>query len=164
MLFLSLHFYMGTANNILSSFKTTMGVLRQGCYLALFGGVLNILLTLWLASTMGLPGVYLATILSEIFTTFFPGGYYTFRDGFGLPSGKYLFTMAWRMLLTMGMGGFVYWLCSLPGEVTWGWFILQCGVCALVPNIILLVLFGRTQAFRDLLKRAERILAQRAQK
>lgn len=163
-LFLSLHFYMGTANNILSSFKTTMGVLRQGCYLALFGGVLNILLTLWLASTMGLPGVYLATILSEIFTTFFPVGYYTFRDGFGLPSGKYLFTMAWRMLLTMGMGGFVYWLCSLPGEVTWGWFILQCGVCALVPNIILLVLFGRTQAFRDLLKRAERILAQRAQK
>lgn len=160
-LFLSLHFYMGTANNILSSFKTTMGVLRQGCYLALFGGVLNILLTLWLAEKKGLPGVYLATILSEVFTTFFPVGYYTFHYGFKLPSKGYLWTMAWRMTLTMGMGGVFFWICSLLGEVTWSNFILRCGICAVLPNVVLLLLFGRIPAFKNLWARGKRILLEK---
>ena len=160
-LFLSLHFYMGTANNILSSFKTTMGVLRQGCYLALFGGVLNILLTLWLAERMGLPGVYLATIVSEVFTTFFPVGYYTFHYGFKLPSGRYLYTMAWRMALTMIMGAGMYWLCSLAGEITWPGFIFRCALCASLPNLILLGLFCRSKEFQGLWRRAKLLISKR---
>ena len=160
-LFLSLHFYMGTANNILSSFKTTMGVLRQGCYLALFGGVLNILLTLWLAERMGLPGVYLATIVSEVFTTFFPVGYYTFHYGFKLPSGRYLYTMAWRMALTIIMGAGMYWLCSLAGEITWPGFIFRCALCASLPNLILLGLFCRSKEFQGLWRRAKLLISKR---
>ena len=160
-LFLSLHFYMGTANNILSSFKTTMGVLRQGCYLALFGGVMNILLTLWLADVMGLPGVYLATILSEVFTTFFPVGYYTFRYGFHLSWGRYLGTMAWRMGLTAAMGAGMYGLCSLWGSVTWMNFVLRCVMCALLPNLVLWGLFGRSKEFRGIWMRGRALLLKR---
>lgn len=161
-LFLSLHFYMGTANNILNGFKTTMGVLRQGCYLALFGGVVNIILSFLFVRWMGLPGIYLATIVAEVFTTFFPIGYYTFHFGFKLPCKGYVMTMAGRMALTLAMGAGVYWLCSLFGAVTWLNFILRCGVCALLPNLVLLALFGRGEAFKGILERVLRIVKKRA--
>lgn len=156
--FLSLHFYMGTANNILSSFKTTMGVLRQGCYLALGGGVINIILTLILARMMGLPGVYLATIISEAGTTFFPIGYYTFHDGFHLPWNGYVLKMVWRMLLTLFIGGGTYAVCSLFGPVTWFNFIVRMFICAIVPNLVLFILFGRSAEFEALLFRVKGLL------
>ena len=157
-LFLSLHFYMGTANNILSGFKTTMGVLRQGCYLALFGGVVNIILSFLFVCWMGLPGIYLATIVAEVFTTFFPVGYYTFHFGFKMPCKEYMLTMAGRMVLTLTMGMAVYGLCSLFGTVTWFNFVLRCGICALLPNLVLLVLFGKSEAFKGILQRVLHIV------
>ncbi len=149
---------MGTANNILSSFKTTMGVLRQGCYLALVGGVINIILTLILARMMGLPGVYLATIISEAGTTFFPIGYYTFHDGFHLPWNGYVLKMVWRMLLTLFIGGGTYAVCSLFGPVTWFNFIVRMFICAIVPNLVLFILFGRSAEFEALLFRVKGLL------
>ena len=72
---LVLHFYFGTAANVLDTFKTSMGLFAAGCYLAIFGGVLNLVLDFVLAR-LGLLGIYLATLLSEVGTTYFPKGFY----------------------------------------------------------------------------------------
>ena len=150
-------FYMGTVNNTLNTFKTAMGLLRQGCYLALVGGVLNVFLTLWLASWMGLTGVYLSTVISEICTTFFAQGYYVFHDGFGLPWKGYVGRMLLRMAAATAIVLANHAVCGLfagPGLAN---FILQCAVCAVLPNLILLALCARNPAFQGILERAKGI-------
>ncbi len=152
-------FYMGTVNNTLTTFKNAMGLLRQGCYLALAGGVLNVFLTLWLAARMGLVGVYLSTVVSEVFTTFFAQGYYVFHDGFGLPWKGYVARMAGRMALAAAVVLATHAVCGLFAGPGLGNFILQCAVCAVLPNLVLLALFARDPAFLGVLGRAKGILA-----
>lgn len=150
-------FYMGTVNNTLGTFKNAMGLLRQGCYLALAGGVLNLFLTLWLASWMGLTGVYLSTVISEICTTFFAQGYYVFHDGFGLPWKGYVGRMLLRMAAATAVVLANHAVCGLfagPGLFN---FILQCAVCAVLPNLMLLALCVRNPAFGGILERAKGI-------
>lgn len=155
---LVIRFYMGTVNNTLNTFKTAMGLLRQGCYLALAGGVLNVFLTLWLASWMGLLGVYLSTVISEISTTFFAQGYYVFHDGFGLPWKGYVGRMALRMVLAAGIVLGTHAVCGLFAGPGWGNFVLQCAVCAVLPNLILLALYARSPAFAGILGRARGVM------
>ncbi len=156
---LVIRFYMGTVNNTLMTFKSAMGLLRQGCYLALFGGVLNVVLTLWMAKTLGLTGVFLSTVVSELCTTFFANGWYVFHDGFKLPFGPYLARMVGRMALTLAMALGVHWLCRPLAAITWGNFILQCGICVVVPNVLLLAIFAKNPDFRALLARLEPVAA-----
>ena len=155
---LVVRFYMGTVNNTLDTFKNAMGLLRQGCYLALFGGVLNVFLTLWMARHLGLVGVFLSTVVSEICTTFFAKGWYVFHDGFHLPFRPYLARMVGRMaftaLLTLG----VHWLCLPFAAISWGNFIIQCAICAIVPNLVLLALYFRNPDFRALAARVAPML------
>lgn len=150
---LVIRFYMGTVNNTLMTFKNAMGLLRQGCYLALFGGVLNVVLTLWMAKFLGLTGVFLSTVVSEICTTFFANGWYVFHDGFKLPFRPYLAKMVGRMTFTFAMVWGVHWLCKPFAAITWGNFILQCCICVIVPNIVLLAVFFKNKDFRALLAR-----------
>lgn len=150
---LVIRFYMGTVNNTLMTFKNAMGLLRQGCYLALFGGVLNVVLTLWMAQLWGLTGVFLSTVVSEICTTFFANGWYVFHDGFKLPFRPYLAKMVGRMAFTFAMVWGVHWLCKPFAAITWGNFILQCGICVIVPNLVLLAVFFKNKDFHALMER-----------
>ncbi len=155
---LVIRFYMGTVNNTLDTFKNAMGLLRQGCYLALFGGVLNVVLTLWMAKHLGLLGVFLSTVLAEICTTFFAKGYYVFHDGFKLPFLPYLGRMVGRMGFTALMTLGVHLLCRPFAALGWGNFIIQCVICAVVPNMVLLALFFRNPDFKALMARFEPML------
>ena len=152
---LVIRFYMGTVNNTLDTFKNAMGLLRQGCYLALFGGVLNVGLTLWMAKHLGLVGVFLSTVVSEICTTFFAKGWYVFHDGFKLPFRPYLLKMVGRMAFTGVMAFGVHLMCRPFAAIGWGNFIIQCVICAVVPNVVLLLIFFRNPDFRALAARFE---------
>ena len=86
-----LHFYFGTAANVLDTFRASVGHLRQGCYLANLGGVMSLVMNFVLAPRLGLLSIYLATLLSEVGTTYFPKGFDVYQDGFQLPPVPFLF-------------------------------------------------------------------------
>lgn len=52
---------------VLSNYKTAAGVFEQDKYLALFQGVLNLIISIVLVNKMGLTGVYIGTIISGLF-------------------------------------------------------------------------------------------------
>ena len=158
---LVLHFYFGTAANILNTFKTSMGLLRQGCYLAIFGGVLNIVLDFALAPHLGLLGVYLATLIAEVGTTFFPKGWFVYKDGFGLSPWPLMRQMMGQLLLTVGCVAVNRLCCSWVTETTLLTFIAQCAISAAVPNLVLLAVYGRSEEFRGILDRVLNIVKKR---
>ena len=155
---LVLHFYFGTAANILDNFKTAMGLLRQGCYLAIFGGVLNLVLDFVLAPKLGLLGIYLATLIAEVGTTFLPKGWYVYKDGFGLSPWPFVGRMLAQLALTVGCVALNWLCCSWVTETTLFTFIAQCAISAVVPNVVLLAVYGRTEEFRGILLRLEPLL------
>ena len=155
---LVLHFYFGTAANVLDTFKTSMGLLRQGCYLAIFGGVLNLVLDFVLAPRLGLLGIYLATLLSEVGTTYFPKGFYVYRDGFHLPPVPFLFKMLWQLLLTVGCVALTSLCCAWVKETTVFTFLAQGVISAAVPNLVLLAVYGRSEEFQGILRRLAPVL------
>ena len=155
---LVLHFYFGTAANVLDTFKTSMGLLRQGCYLAIFGGVLNLVLDFVLAPRLGLLGIYLATLLSEVGTTYFPKGFYVYQDGFHLPPVPFLFKMLRQLLLTVGCVALTSLCCAWVKETTVFTFLAQGVISAAVPNLVLLAVYGRSEEFQGILRRLAPVL------
>ncbi len=155
---LVLHFYFGTAANVLDTFKTSMGLLRQGCYLAIFGGVLNLVLDFTLGPRLGLLGIYLATLIAEVGTTYFPKGFYVYRDGFHLPPVPFLFKMLRQLLLTVGCVALTSLCCAWVKETTLFTFLAQGVISAVVPNLVLLAVYGRSEEFRGILQRLAPVL------
>ena len=135
-----------------------MGLLRQGCYLAIFGGVLNLVLDFVLAPRLGLLGIYLATLLSEVGTTYFPKGFYVYQDGFHLPPVPFLFKMLRQLLLTVGCVALTSLCCAWVKETTVFTFLAQGVISAAVPNLVLLAVYGRSEEFQGILRRLAPVL------
>ncbi|EUJ23695.1 polysaccharide biosynthesis protein [Listeria grandensis FSL F6-0971] len=71
------------------TYRTTMGLFRQGRYVPIAMAVLNIILSIIFATHFGLVGVIVATIISRLVTTTLIDPYLVYRFGFKKKVGSY---------------------------------------------------------------------------
>lgn len=57
-------FYMTGMRNSLITFRDTLGVFREGRFIPLMGAAVNIAISIWLAQSMGIHGVFIGTVIS----------------------------------------------------------------------------------------------------
>lgn len=80
--FLVLSFYVFAVNSIPSSFRTAMGIFKETRYAPLYGGILNIILSIILGKIIGLAGIFLATSISLLLSFSVYDVYYVYKIGF----------------------------------------------------------------------------------
>ncbi len=147
------NFYLSTSANIIGVFKSASGLLRQGCYLALFGGVLNIALDYILAPRLGLAGVYVATTISSFTTIYCPKAIYLYKDGFKI-SPRVIVIKLLKQIFVLGICMLLTTLsCSwIKGYTIYG-FIVRLIITVLVSNGFLLLIYHRSSEFKALIAR-----------
>ena len=147
--------YVGGVNFAAYSFRATMGEFSKIKYFHLAAGILNLVVSVAVAPSMGLFGVFLATSVTRIFTSELMDGYLVAKKILGKSfwwyAGKYLLLFG-VFIVDLMLTGMVVRLIGFTGITG---LLVKGAVCVLCSNGILLAVFGRTAAFKNLLVRTK---------
>ncbi len=143
-------FYFKGIRGVLFNFKIAAGVFENDRFLPLIQGAVNLVLSIGLVQVIGLPGIYVGTVVSGLIANFVRPVivYHTCFDrkatSYFVDSAKYIAVI---LVITAVLFPIKKLLLS---EVTFPTFLIMCVVVTLVYNAGFLLIFGRTAEFRYL--------------
>lgn len=82
-LVLLINFYLLSMRNVVGTFKYAMGIFWNDKYSMLIRAIFNVVLSIVFVKYIGLAGVFLGTLVSDLITTFWYQPYALFKYGFG---------------------------------------------------------------------------------
>ncbi len=147
---LSFRFYIEGYINNMSAFRSALGLFKQGKYLPLLVAGLNIVLSIGLSYPFGLAGVLFATPVSRLCINGWYMPLVIHRDGFNKPVKPYYFKLLFRFSLLACVVVVMQLISSVvfAGGVTIINFTLMVIITAIVPNVVFLLVFFRTDEFK----------------
>ena len=143
-----LSFTIDKSRNVIDLTRDCAGLFRYKKWCPICEAITNLIASLILVDFMGLPGVILGTIIGYVLFPLWVEPWVVYKYYYHKSSKGY-----WKRWLTYFFVGaliaaFTYFVCSLlPNYGIW-WFILKCGICLFAPNVIMLLVFCRTQEFK----------------
>lgn len=153
-LIVCLNLYMRLIRNTFLTFNDTYGMFKQLKPKCIAEAIINLTVSLIFVGPlkMGIYGVLLGTLVSNITTNFWYEPYLLYTKKFKAPMGKYFTLFAKYFLLTVVSAGASYWISnsviSISGWI--GFFIKAIVVCGLI-NLFYIAVFSRTDEFKYLL-------------
>lgn len=151
---LALRFFVEGYMNMMSTFRSTMGLFRQGMYFPLIVAAINIVLSIALSYPLGAAGVILATPLSRCCINVWYMPKVIHKDGFEKPVRPFYQKMFVHTLVSVGVTAALYALSSIVifrNGVTILSFALMTVLVAIVPNLLYALIFCRTDEYHYLL-------------
>lgn len=157
---LVLRFFVENLMNNLSVTRSALGLFVQAKFRPLVAAVMNIVLSIALSGPLGVSGILMATVISRVTVNLWFNPLVIHRDGFGLSVKPYYVMWLGRFalitLLALVMTG-ISDVVLHSGITLWSFGILMI-LTAVVPNVILLVLYRKNVHFLYYLDIAKRIL------
>lgn len=143
--------YMQTA---LQTYKDASGLFVRGKYRAVATAVLNLLISIILVQWIGLPGVFLGSIISRLVTTWWYDAWLLHRVGFECSPARYY----WGSILDIGMifllTAVILGISSLV-EMSLPVAVILRGVLSVVLTVaVYALLYGRSAEWRYLWEKA----------
>lgn len=145
---IALNFYMVGMQNIVWTFKNTMGIFRPGRYLLIITAAINLICSLWLGKLWGLFGILFATAISRTLTNIWYDPYAVFKYGLQEKASTYFIRYGLYAFVLTVAGGLSYCICTLFHFSLWINIILKIIVCCIIPNVIFLLCFHRLEEFQ----------------
>ncbi len=162
MMLMCLYFYLINANNVRNVYFAGNGLWWRAKHLFIFEAVGNLILNFGLGYWFGIKGVILATIITILVFNFYMRSKLLFNHYFT----DYKISEFWKkhiVFLTVSLvnASVCYWISSyikIGGIVG----LLICGIlCAVIPNIVYLLLYYRWKLFKESVKWTLKILKAR---
>lgn len=135
---------------VIGNFKTAAGIFEDDKYIAIVQAVVNLVISIVLVQIMGLIGVYIGTIVSGLISTF-TKPFIVYRRVFNMSGIEYYkdsLIHVSAILLATAMIKVTQLFLPLPTTIFS--FAIITVVVAIVPNVLFLILFHRTEEFRYL--------------
>ncbi len=147
---LVLRFFTSGMINTLWTFRSTLGLFVQGQYRSLVVAALNVILSIGLSFCWGVAGVLAATTISRLMVNLWFDPLVLHKHGFQKPVGPYLKRWLLRVLLLccMTVGMMLLSQLVFSTGVTLGSFVLMTLLTAVLPNLLLWLLFHKTDEFQ----------------
>ena len=108
---LAFNFFLTTSLNAVFMFRQSLGVFRSARYFQLLSALLNIGLDFAFVGKMGVTGLYLATVISNISLAVVPFIFSLFKNGFEASSKKQIVVYFGRCAYTVLFGFACYYGC-----------------------------------------------------
>ena len=156
-----LNFYISGMRKVVLIFRDAMGLYWYDRYKPLFEVTINLVLSIILAQKIGIVGVFIGTFVSVMSTCFWVEPYVVYKHGFKRGVSHYFLLFIKYTAIMFAVGGASYWICSF---IEMGGFlevILKGVICTVIYNGVLLLLFFRTEEFKELWKVAMNLLKAR---
>lgn len=132
------------------NFKTAAGRFDEDKWIAFVQAVVNLVVSIICVNEIGLPGVYVGTIAQRLIVVVVRP-YIVYKYVLMESSIKYYLRFLGRLGLVLGIL-VVMWKIKtvILSELSIVRFITMVGLTAIVPNTIILLIYGRTEMFKTL--------------
>lgn len=165
---LTLYFFLETLIHPVLTFRNTNGLFVQGKYRPVVMVVINIVLSVLGAyywkergdAAMAIIFVKLATSAAQLVTVQWFDPWLIYKNVFKKPFFGYLKRFALYFLFTAACVAATYYLGTLLPYINKYWtFFLRIPLCLLIPNAAVILCFGHTSEFKDLVTAFKSLLA-----
>lgn len=156
--------YQSGMNFTAYSFRTTLGYFNEVKYVYVLTAVLNIGLSILLCHFIGLSGIFFATTISKLVTSEIADGFYAYKYGLNLRPIKYYIKWILHFILFVINVVICYYivrLMTLHGIVG---FIVKGIVCFILSATLNIMVFFKTEAFKELVLRIKNLFKRKTEK
>lgn len=141
-------FYVNGMRRVIMMARDSTGMYRPDRYLALVEAALNIGLSVWFVQLWGIKGVVFANTLSMLLIPMWTQPYLVYKRILHRPVLAYYGRYVVYLAVTVGCLMLTSWMSGLiaPHNGLTD-LLIRAGLCAVLPNAVILVLFHRTKEF-----------------
>ena len=129
------------------TYKSTLGLFRYGQYLLFLTGIINLALDIALGRIWGIFGIYLATLIARSCTNLWYEPYAVYRYGLKKNPLLYLVRYLGFLFVLVIAGGLSWFACNFCNFSVVGNVITKFMICTIIPNVVFLAAFWRTEEF-----------------
>lgn len=147
---IAINFYMIGMQDAVWTYKTTLGLFRQGRYLLIFTAILNLIFSILLGNKWGLFGILFATTISRLVTNIWYDPYVVFKYGLNQSFKIYLEKYIKYFLVLIITTVLTFFISNIINLPLWLTIIYKFIICCIVPNSIFLLCFYKTEEFKNL--------------
>lgn len=144
-------FVMGMRQSVIA-YNSTLGLFWNDRFKPLFEAAINLIASLILLKKFGIAGVMLGTFISTMSTSFWVEPYILYKHAFKKPLIIYLKKYTIYTIITISTAIVTKLACSLFTTYTFLSIIGRGVFSLIIPNLIFLILFYRTNEFKYLMK------------
>ena len=148
MFFIVLNFYATGMRQATLTFKNSFGLFWYDRHKAIIEALINLGVSIALAKSMGIAGVFVGTLVSTLTTDLWVEPLVLYRHGFHRSVAPYFLRYAIYAFLTFAVGYLTWRCCSLVAIGGILGFAAKCFICLIVPNAAYLLIFYRTKEFQ----------------
>ena len=146
---ISISFYFTGMRKTVLTFREAAGLFRPDRYKPIFESVINLAASVFLAKYLGPAGIFLGTIISTLSTCMWIEPLITFKYVFKSSVTPYFIKLAFYTAITAVICTVTSFVCSFVCiSSPFAAFIVKAAICAVLPNLLLSVLFFRTNEFK----------------
>lgn len=147
---ISANFFMDSASQIIYSFRNGSGHFKAGRYLPLYGGLLNIVLSVILGKLIGLEGILLGPPVCKLLITTIPFFVFIGKDVFMKDSWTMLSSLLYKAMFIAFVNGLTWLVCSNIHGKDIVCLMAEAVVTVLIFSICLFIFYKRTDEFKEL--------------
>lgn len=160
---LASNFFVAGLMNTLWTFRSTLGLFTQGLYRPIIVAALNVVLSIALSYPWGAAGVLAATSISRLCVNLWYDPMVLHKYGFNKPVWPYYFKYIRRVILLFCIAFLMSKLSDLIFADGVGYlnFAVMVILTAVIPNLIFLLIYFRTDEFKYYVNLAKRLILKR---
>ena len=143
------NFFQKMMRNSYQTFKEAAGIYYEDRYVPLFESIINIVASIILVKIIGLPGIFLGTIISGFVLWFYSYPKYVYKKLFDRSYKDYLKETLGYIILFIVISYLTYYInnIDLVNNIYFE-FIKNILIAIIVPNILMLLVFIKNDNFK----------------
>ena len=153
-----LYFYLPRLTTLTYTYREAAGLWWEDRFRPLVSTIVNLVTNIILVQFIGMDGVIISTLICTVLINVPWGTHALFKNYFKRSAREYFMQLLYYTVITMLAGVATLGVCSLLPESGIISFVIKCGICAILPNIILGVCYHRRSEFEFSRKLANRFI------
>lgn len=159
---LSVNFYINGMRQAVLSFRDSLGLFWYDRYKSIAEGFINLVVSIVLAKYYGAIGVFIGTFVSTVTTSFWVEPFVLYKYRIHKPLREYFVRYAVYVGIMLIAGGLTYGICQAFTGDSFLLFMKRLPVCLVLPNVIFLLCFRKTEEFTVLWKIIKKYMPKRS--
>ena len=155
---LCVNFFINGTRKAVIIFKESMGAFWYDRYKAVAEALLNLGISILLVLKCGVFGVFAGTFCSTVMTSVWVEPYILFRYRFEKVPARFYLRYAWNLLVMAGVWFVIDWCCQMFLGGPLKSFLVRLGICVVVPDLLLWLVYRRTEEWQKVVELMKRIV------
>ena len=159
---IGINLYVLGMQNASWTYKSTLGLFNYGKYILLITAGLNLTLSIFLGKIWGVFGILISTTISRIFTNVWYEPYAVFK--YGLNKSPRIYFKRYILYAIVTIICFLSTLLiTMRISIIFNTnifikFIIKLIICIILPNIVIVILFNKTEEFKYVMNIAQKLI------